>query len=107
MVIDTGGDYPQLIPVEVIKDKCQLLDGMQVGQKITATIDIRGNEYNGKYYANIQCWKWEVENAAQGEQPAPEHQHKVAGHTMPQGAGQGGATADDEGDIPFSPAINI
>ena len=106
MVIDTGGDYPQLIPVEVIKDKCQLLDGMQVGQKITATIDIRGNEYNGKYYANIQCWKWEVENADQDEQPAPEHQHKVAGHDMPQGAGQGGTDQVND-DIPFSPAINI
>jgi single-strand DNA-binding protein len=106
-VINTGGDYPQQIPVEVVKDKCQMLDGLQVGQLITATIDIRGNEYMGKYYANLVCWKWEVENASQEQQPAQGNQHKQDGHPLPQGAGQGGTTPTDTEDIPFSPFINI
>ena len=97
MVIDTGGDYPQQIPVEVVKDKCSMLDGLQKGQEITATIDIRGNEYNGKYYANIQCWKWEVEGSQE-----PERQHQQAGHQMPQGAEKVvDMPTQEQGDIPF------
>ena len=68
LVINTGGEWHQTIPVEFVKDKTSKLDGLQPGQNVTAHINLRGNEYNGKYYANVQGWRLESESAPQ---PAP------------------------------------
>jgi hypothetical protein len=57
LVINTGGKYPQMIPVEFVKDKVELLTGLRKKQEVTVSVNLRGNEYNGKYYANIQGWK--------------------------------------------------
>jgi hypothetical protein len=59
-VVTTQHDkYPQDLKFEVVKDKCPLLDGYDVGTAVTVSFDIRGNEYNGKYYVNLSCWKLE------------------------------------------------
>lgn len=63
-VITTKEQYPQDVKFEVVKDKCSLLDGYKVGQSLTVHFNIRGNEYNGKYYVNLQAWKIEAEQAA-------------------------------------------
>jgi hypothetical protein len=57
-VVTTSKDkYPQDLKFEVVKDKCSLLDNYEVGQEVQVTFDIRGNEYNGKYYVSLSCWK--------------------------------------------------
>ncbi|MDC0088149.1 DUF3127 domain-containing protein [Akkermansiaceae bacterium] len=57
-VVTVGDDkYPQDIKYEVVKDKCSLLDNFAMGQEVEVSFDIRGNEYNGKYYVNLACWK--------------------------------------------------
>ena len=63
-VITTQEQYPQDVKFEVVKDKCSLLDGYKVGQPLTVHFNVRGNEYNGKYYVNLQAWKIEAEQAA-------------------------------------------
>ena len=72
LVINTGGDYPQTIPVEFVKDKIELLSGLYKGQEVEASVNIRGNEYNGKYYANIQGWKLDKGDAPVKQQAMPE-----------------------------------
>ena len=54
------GKYPQEINLEFVQDKVSLLDSLQVGQEITVTFDIRGREYNGRYFNNLQGWKIEA-----------------------------------------------
>lgn len=57
-VITTLEDkYPQDIKFEVVKDKCSILDNFNNDQEVTVNFDVRGNEYNGKYYVNLNCWK--------------------------------------------------
>ena len=51
------GNYPQDINLEFVKDKAKLLDDLQRGQEVTVTFDIRGREYNGRYFNNLQGWK--------------------------------------------------
>lgn len=63
-VITTQEQYPQDVKFEVVKDKCSLLDGYKAGQPLTVNFKVRGNEYNGKYYVNLQAWKIEAEQAA-------------------------------------------
>ena len=73
LVVNTGGEYPQQIPVEFVKDSISKLENLQVGQPITVGINIRGNEYNGKYYANIQGWRVEAGQMGQTQAaPAPQ-----------------------------------
>lgn len=57
VVIVEDGKYPQEINLEFVQDKVALLDGLQPGQEVTVSFDIRGREYNGRYFNNLQGWK--------------------------------------------------
>ena len=57
-VVTTENDkYPQDLKFEVVKDKCSMLDSYKTGDDVQVTFDIRGNEYNGKYFVNLSCFK--------------------------------------------------
>lgn len=60
VVTTTEDRYPQDIKLETVKEKTAMLDELSEGQEITASFDVRGNEYNGKYYVNLVCWKVEA-----------------------------------------------
>ena len=68
LVITTEGDYPQDVKLDVVKDKCELLDRLSLGQTIKVGFNVRGNEYNGKYYVNLQAWKIEAVGSAPQQQ---------------------------------------
>jgi len=68
-VITTEEQYPQDIKFEVVKEKCGDLDRYTVGQSVTVHFNIRGNEYNGKYYVSLQAWK--LEGAKLSPDPVP------------------------------------
>ncbi len=71
-VVTTEHDkYPQDIKFEMVKDKCASLDPFKPGDPVQVNFDIRGNEYNGKYYVNLSCWKLQ---AADGSAPAAKSQ---------------------------------
>jgi hypothetical protein len=56
-VVKTDEQYPQTIPVEFTQDKVNLLDNFQIGDIVKIGINLRGTEWKGKYFANIQGWK--------------------------------------------------
>jgi hypothetical protein len=67
-VVTTAADkYPQDLKFEVVKDKCPLLDPFELGQDVQVSFDIRGNEYNGKYFVNLACWKIQSGGASGGQ----------------------------------------
>lgn len=51
------GNYPQLIKFQLVQDRCSLLDNFNEGQKIIVSFDLRGREWNGKYFTNLNAWK--------------------------------------------------
>jgi len=51
------GKYPQEINLEFVQDKVALLDALSPGAEVTVSFDIRGREYNGRYFNNLQGWK--------------------------------------------------
>jgi len=72
MVVTTNEQYPQMLMVEFVQDKCDLLDSYQVGQDVKVSINLRGREWinpEGKavYFNSIQGWRVE---AAQAEAAA-------------------------------------
>lgn len=61
MVLKTNEKYPQLITIQVINDKCALLDNIQEGEHVTAKINLRGREWinklgEAKYFNTIEAW---------------------------------------------------
>jgi single-strand DNA-binding protein len=91
VVIVEDGKYPQEINIEFVQDKVNLLDTLQVGQNVTVTFDIRGREYNGRYFNNLQGWKI----ALVGDESAATVGESVSSSSS--------FTPDnfDDGDIPF------
>jgi hypothetical protein len=57
IVIATEELYVQHVPIDFVKDKCSILDNYKIGQGVTVDVNVRGNEYNGKYYVSLQGWK--------------------------------------------------
>lgn len=57
VVTVADGNYPQDISLEFLKEKADLLNDLNVGDSVTVTFDIRGREYNGRYFNNLVGWK--------------------------------------------------
>ncbi len=91
VVIVEDGKYPQEINLEFVQDKVALLDSLQVGQEVTVTFDIRGREYNGRYFNNLQGWKI----TAAADEPG------VSAPQPPQHSYSAGGTDFGDDDIPF------
>jgi len=57
LVVATEEQYVQYVPIDFVKDKTSVLDGYNVGDKVNVSVNVRGSEYNGKYYVNLQGWR--------------------------------------------------
>lgn len=49
--------YPQDIILSTINDKMSILDSIGVGQEVEVSFNIRGREFNGRYYNTLDAWK--------------------------------------------------
>lgn len=57
VVVQTDEKYPQTIPVEFTQENTEKLNNFQIGDFVEIGINLRGSEWQGKYYANINGWK--------------------------------------------------
>jgi hypothetical protein len=75
LVITTDEQYPQMLMIEFVQDKCDLLDNFKLGDDIKVSINLRGREWinpegEAKYFNSIQGWRIEKAQAGvQGEVP--------------------------------------
>jgi len=58
---DEDDKYPQDVKFELIKDKCDLISTFQEGEHVKVSFNIKGNEYNGRHFVNLQAWKVEYQ----------------------------------------------
>lgn len=71
LVVETDETYPQTIPVEFVKDKTGVLDIYSVGDEVKVFINLRGREWNGKYFLNANAWKIEKVSGFNVGDPVP------------------------------------
>ena len=74
LVVTTNEQYPQMIMIEFVQDKCDILDKYKVGQNVKVAINLRGREWINpegvaKYFNSIQGWRIE---AIEGSQAGPQ-----------------------------------
>lgn len=68
-ILETHGEYPKSICFEMWNDS---IVPLELGQEVTASINIESREYNGRWYTNIKAWKIEAEQASPKiQQPQP------------------------------------
>jgi hypothetical protein len=102
-VIETmQGQYAQFVKFQLTQDRCDVVDPYEVGQQIKVYFDLRGRQWQDKYFTNLNAWRVE----AVGEnQPAPMPGQKEMSNSngsAPASAMDNSDTGkDDFDDLPF------
>jgi hypothetical protein len=76
VVLTTDEQYPQMILVEFIQDKCDLLDNFNLEDEVKISINLKGREWINpegvaKYFNSIQGWRIEKIQVKDANQIAP------------------------------------
>jgi len=92
----SSGSYPQLVKFQLVQDRCSIIDDYEEGQMIKVHFDLRGREWNGKYFTNLNAWR--VEQPAAADVPAP--QTPASGESFPAANDEPASDGFDD-DLPF------
>ena len=88
------GKFPQMVKFQLTQDKCSLIDDYSEGDEITVDFDLRGREWNDKYFTNLNAWRIDKADGQGGNSNEPS-----AAATAP--AATTAAAEDFDDDIPF------
>ena len=99
-VITTDEQYPQDIKFEAFKEKCEMLNGLSEGTNVRVSFDIRGREWQGKYFNNLVAWRIESMSEAAGGTPPPPPPFEEPGN-FPAADAPVNADKMEEDDLPF------
>lgn len=95
-ILETSGEYPKKIPIQLWGEAVDK-HPVEVGQSITASINIEGREFNGRWYVDIRAWNIV---SAEGEEPVP--QPKLSTTQAPPAQAKAPAQAPAQSDeLPF------
>ena len=95
LVVTTNEQYPQVISIDFLKDKCDLLNGYKVGQDVKVSINLGGREWinpqgEAKYFNSVTGWRVEkLETSAENLPP------------VEQFAAVANAVSQEPDDLPF------
>jgi hypothetical protein len=78
VVTTPDAKYPQDILFQTVNDKMAVLESLGAGQQVEVSYNVRGREFNGRYYNTLDAWKVQV----------------IGGQTVP-------TLSDESLDLPF------
>ena len=53
------GNYPQFIKFQLTQDRCAAIDPYKEGETLKVHFDLRGREWQGKYFTNLNAFRVE------------------------------------------------
>lgn len=88
-----SGMYSEYPKLQVVQERCALLDSFKVGDAVKVYFDVRGRQFTGRdgnqgYMTSLQAWR--IESAGQSEAAVP-----------PPSAAPANANFDDIDEVPF------
>ena len=95
--IDEGSQYPQFIKFQLVQDRCGIIDEYNEGEPIKVHFDLRGREWNEKYFTNLNAWRVEKVQAGSDTPPPPDEDFSFPA-AEPEA---GGANVQADDDLPF------
>ena len=57
IIVEQEGQYPKPVAVTLFGDKINLLNGIQINDKLNVSVNVESREYNGKYFTKVNAWK--------------------------------------------------
>ena len=100
IVLTVGDKYPEPIAFEAVNDKCDLLGGLTEGSEATVYYNLRGREWNGRYFVNLSLWKIEAAGTAQSA-PAKANINAANANPSLRQQPQAAQIADESDGLPF------
>lgn len=92
------GNYPQMIKFQLVQDRCGLIDAHNEGDEIKVHFDLRGREWNGKYFTNLNAWR--IESASSSESTPSAPPPSDLGNSFPSADDEPAQQMNDD-DLPF------
>lgn len=65
-VLVTEGQYPQYVKFQLTQDKCGTIDRFNEGDRIKVSFDLRGREWQGKFFTNLNAWRIDAGGQQEG-----------------------------------------
>lgn len=111
-VITSNEQYPQDIKFGALKERVEQLEGLSVEDEVTVKFDVKGREYNGNYYVDLNAWRIErgassqaaqvAGQADQSSQTSQAQAPKVSLDPLPEvSAVELSSSSDSDDDLPF------
>ena len=107
-VIKQDGIYPQFIKFQLTQDKCDVVNNYKEGDVVKVSFDLKGREWNEKYFTNLNAWKIDKVGGNANEPastPVVENTGPPNSFDTIEPAGNTGQTGqlkvEDFGDLPF------
>ena len=99
-----SGQFPLFVKFQLVQDRCALIDDYSEGETIKVSFDLRGREWQGKYFTNLNAWR--LDRPAKAEKSsAPKASAEDDGFFPSAGdersSGGGGGNSRDMDDLPF------
>ena len=68
-VIETSRQYPQFVKFQLTQDRCDMINSYEEGGQIKVFFDLRGREWQGRYFTNLNAWKVDSSEERAPEDP--------------------------------------
>ncbi|GLR16878.1 DUF3127 domain-containing protein [Portibacter lacus] len=102
VVESTDSTYTQYIKFQLTQDRCGIIDNINEGDELKVFFDLRGREWNEKYFTNLNAWKVEAHSAsAAAPSGPPASSDPFPSEPANTDAGSGQAKVEDFDDLPF------
>ena len=86
-----------MIKFQLVQDRCDILDAYEEGDAIKVFFDLRGREWNEKYFTNLNAWR--IEKESQETKKAPPAAASDA--PFPDASNEPSEQVIEEDDLPF------
>jgi hypothetical protein len=98
-IVETDTQYKQYLLLQVVTDKCAVLDGYEVGENVKVSLNLNGRLWTNpqgeeKCFNTLDCWRIEK---TESNDPTPQPQ--PAG--VQEGDKVGKGTEEEADDLPF------
>lgn len=103
LIVETteNPQYPKKIKISNMKN-AEAFSKIAVGSEVTFKVEVESREYNGRWYTEINCWGWDVQQVPQApaQQPAQQSEY-LRTMRQPIPPQQTETVQDQDDDLPF------
>jgi hypothetical protein len=95
------GNFPQYIKFQLTQDRCGIIDEINEGEDVKVWFDLRGREWNEKYFTNLNAWKIDRLSNDESPQQSKKHASKDENMDFPTISDTDKLEGNLEDDLPF------